>query len=153
MADGGAPRESVDPCDEFVGSRTGKPKAPSSASMRRETEVAVQAVRSGDWSGARPLTFVALHAWLHERVYGVPYSPTPDDRLNASRAAGRMLKADFRGDAAEMAAFMRWCWRREREREEWRRQNGRSGGSIGWRLQFGPHLLTDYRIDLQRQRR
>jgi hypothetical protein len=106
---------------------------------------------SGDWEGAAPRNLLALYALLHETVYGIaPGELTSATRLYAAGAAGRMLKADFDDDAGAMAEFMRWLWGRERKREAWRRENGRDGQRIGWRLQFNTQLVTDYRLALAR---
>lgn len=137
-------------CDAFVGGRTGK-KRPrrdgiAASKMRAEEEKAREAMRTGDWSEATASTFVALVCVLHERVYDVPLTLAPKERLFAARAAGQMLQREFGGDVGAMASFIRWTWQREKQREEWRRKNARDGGSVGWRLQFGGHVLTDYRL-------
>jgi hypothetical protein len=109
-------------------------------------------MRSADWNEATPRHFVAAYAMLHERVYGAaPGELTPTVRLQAAGAAGRMLKQEFDGDNAQMAAFLHWTWMREKGREDWRRANRREGGRIGWRLQFNGSLLTDYRVDKARK--
>ncbi len=104
------------------------------------------------WDDARPLDFVAAYAVQHLKVYGVDASElVARERHTAMLAAGRMLKEVFDGDAAAMADFIRWTWRREHEREVWRRQNNRSGGRLGWRLQFGGALIADYQLDKARR--
>lgn len=113
---------------------------------------AVACMKSGEWGDACSRTMVALFAILHERVYGVACADlSPSTRLVASFSAGRMLDREFSGDVAAMAMFLRWTWMREKEREVWRRSNGREGGTVSWRLQFNGRLLTDYRIALARQ--
>ena len=110
-------------------------------------------MRGGDWADAKPLHFVALYVVLHEGVYGVsPGELGPQQRLQACGFAHRLLKHEFDEEPAAMAAFVRWTWQREKEREQWRRANARSGGRIGWRLQFSGTLLTDYRIDCERRK-
>ena len=138
-------------CDEFVaGRRSPKERAAtrtvSTARLREEEQRAKGMMKDGDWSAATASTFVALYSLLYERVYGVPMRTTGRERQLAVLRAGQMLRADFDGDAGAMATFMRWTWKREAEREEWRRQNARDGGSIGWKLQFGTHVLGDYRL-------
>ena len=118
---------------------------------RREQE-ARAFVEAGDWSRATPAHFVALYAIGHLNVYGVePGELTPPLRLAAAGAAARMLQNDFGGDAGKMHAFVRWTWERELEREQWRRDNGREGGRISWRLQFSRAIWTDWRLDLARK--
>ena len=115
------------------------------------TDEAVQRMRDGDWEGTGTLTFIGLYAYLHNAVYGCePGELGPTERLRAAGMARRMLDRDFDGDAAAMADFMRWCWKRESDREKWRRETGNEGGRISWMLQFGGKLLTDYRVDLAR---
>lgn len=141
-----------DACDEFVGNRTGhKRQEIQKSSFRQHVERAKAAMKTGDWSGANGTTLVALVCVLHFNIYGVELEMSPRERFIAARTAGLMLKREFGDDLQKMILFLRWTWRREREREEWRRKNGRDGGSIGWRLQFGPHLLTDYRLAAARK--
>lgn len=97
--------------------------------------------------------FVALYADLHCRVYGIP--PLDLDsktRAIAASSARRMLQRDFDGDGRKMADFVSWVWTREKERETWRRENGKSGSRIEWRWMFGPKMLTDYRLEMARKK-
>jgi hypothetical protein len=126
-----------------------KKRAPaiSDAAFDKLRAEARRAMQSGEWGEAGPRAMVALFVELHERVYGVPCSDlTPTARQLASFAASAMLRREFNGDALAMAMFIRWTWMREKERENWRRANGRDGGAISWRLQFNGRLLTDYRL-------
>jgi len=136
---------------------TRKPRAKSKGvgdkPMRKAADEAEHFMRTGEWDAARPIHFVALYAHLHESVYGAaPVELGPTERLHACGAAKRMLEKHFDHQSAEMAAFMRWAWTREKGREQWRRDNDRSGGRIGWSLMFNGALLTDFRIDLARTR-
>lgn len=108
---------------------------------------------SGDWSAAHGGHLVALYEWLHAEVYGVATSELAVRRQRAVAAsvAGAMVKREFAGDYGEAVRFMKWAWEREQEREEWRRANGRSGQRVGWRLQFGGALVTDWRLDEARR--
>lgn len=109
-------------------------------------------MNSGDWSDASPAVFVALYALLHERVYDVePAELTPKERLHAAGAAARLLLHTFGGDKSKLAEFMRWTWMREAKTEKWRRDNIQPGRRIGWRLQFGQALVTDWRLDSSRR--
>ncbi len=146
--------EAAKALDDFIGDR-GKSRKPghaiSKAAVEREIERARRMMRDGDWAEARATTFVALWSLLFERTYGVPAPLLPRERLFAARLAGAMLKREFDSDPAAMASFMRWAWKREKEREEWRRVHKRDGGSVGWRLMFGPNLLTDYKLAAARR--
>jgi hypothetical protein len=105
-----------------------------------------------DWSAATARHFAALYEILHEIVYGVsPAEMTPKLRSLSSIWAAQMLKRDFGGEPVEMASFMRWAWNREKEREEWRRVNGREGGRIGPRLMFSGSMVTDHHLHLARR--
>jgi hypothetical protein len=106
----------------------------------------------GDWSGATPLHFVALYAALFRTVYGLDCAEVENTRIRAQAvaAAGQMLRDSFRDDPDAMLLFVRWSWKQECEREDWRRRNKRQGGTLGWRLQFSPKLLDEYRIGVMR---
>jgi len=113
---------------------------------RREAQAMMGA---GDWSAATPRHFVAAYEMMHTKVYGVaPAELTPQGRMAAAGAAYRILEKEFEGDRQEMADFVRWTWVRENTREQkLRAGNTRYGGfRVGWRLQFGPALVTDYRL-------
>jgi hypothetical protein len=123
----------------------------ASGSMQSALLEAERRGGSGDWEGVRPLVFVAAYARLHDLVYGIaPAELGPQERKLAACAAARMLKREFDGDAAAMAAFVQWAWRREQGREKWRRQNGRQGFRMTWRLLFGGAILTDHRLEQMR---
>lgn len=107
---------------------------------------------SGEWDGASGHHFVALYEFLHRTVYGVEADIDRKSRAFANAAAGRMLAKDFDGDATKAMLFVKWVWRREESREEWRRANRRDGQRIGWRLQFCfGSLVADYRVHCARQ--
>jgi hypothetical protein len=134
--------------------RSERPKRVSSGTWDKALDDGHAMLLSGEWDEARPIHFVAAYALLHKKVYAVECSElTPQARLYASGAAARMLRDEFGDERAEMAEFLRWTWKREKEREAWRRAKNRAGGRIGWRLQFGGSLLTDYRLDLARRKR
>ncbi len=106
---------------------------------------------SGSFGDATGRHFVALYADLHYRIYGVQAVDLgAKQRLYAAKMAGDLLRKEFGGDAAAMSRFVAWTWTREKERERWRRENGRAGNRIDWRLQFGPRLLVDWRLDEKR---
>ncbi len=103
-----------------------------------------------DFGKASATHLVALYEWCHEQVYGA--RPAEIEKRTAWKmvvfAASRMIRDDFGGDVAEVIAFIRWTWQREKARERARRAQPDSRvGRIGWRLQFvTKYLLTDYRI-------
>lgn len=107
-----------------------------------------------DWDDATPGHLVALYAWCHAKVYGVEAAELHSGATYAQAvaAAKRLVDVEFSGDVTAAVGFVRWTWGREASRERWRRENGRDGGRIGWRLQFGPAMMTDYRIAMARAR-
>lgn len=107
-------------------------------------------LRSADWQEADPIEFVALYHLLHTRVYGVePGELGTSQRMRAMTMARLLLAREF-NHPREMAAFMRWVWIREEQRERWRKQSGSAGGRIGWYFQFDGRLVTDWRLEARR---
>jgi hypothetical protein len=108
----------------------------------------------GEWEGATGLHLVALYERLHEGVYGAaPIELDAQGWAFAGAAAGRMIEQKFGGDSEKAVCFLRWTWRREEDREKWRRANGRAGGRVGWRYQFcASSLVDDYRVDQARRK-
>ena len=107
---------------------------------------------SGEWDTATGLHLVMLFEFLHAEVYGVaPLDLDAKNRFLASRLAGALVEKFFDDDFGKCVSFMRWKWKREQESIKWREQNGREPGRpIGWRLQFSPVLVTEYRIHGER---
>lgn len=131
-----------------------RPKTIAASVFGRTVSETRAMMQSGDWEGAGARHLVALYAILHERVYGVEAVELgPQERYTATLRAGLFLKHEFGGDVAEAVQFFRWTWAREKSREDWRRENRRSGGRIGIRLMFAGQILTDYRLDRARKRR
>lgn len=106
------------------------------------------------WDAAQPGHLVALYCWCHEHVYGAPPGELQQGSTwwLAQQAARRQVQQEFREDVVAAVDFVRWVWQREKGREAKRRRDGTGGDfRIGWRLQFGPTLLTDYRVELARR--
>jgi hypothetical protein len=119
------------------------------AKARREMD---EMADSAVWTSARGVHLVALYSWLHVAVYGIePVELDGREWALASVLAQRFCAANFGGDFAECVEFMRWVWKREAGREEYRRAQKQSGQRIGWRLQFGAALVTDWRVDRARR--
>jgi hypothetical protein len=130
--------------------RSGPPRARESA-IEAAREKSEAMAKSGDWAGATAVHLVALYAFLHREVYEVePLELDAKSWWLAERSAAGLLAKYFEGDVAMAVSFMRWVWGREIEREKWRRENGRDGQRIGWRLQFSASLVTDYRTSGRR---
>lgn len=118
----------------------------------RDIDVALRAAetraRSGDWEDADARTILGLYAWCHRSVYGV----APVELENqaefriASRAALRMLHERFGDDAARCALFVKWSWKREKDRAAWATREKKDRNRMGWRMQFSDRQLTDFRV-------
>lgn len=136
--------------------RKGKPRRTPPGKLH---DAMREMVKSGDWSAATHRHLVALYVWLHEKAYGVESElafaarskPAKNALFGAEAAAKRMLEQEFRGDAGAMAAYVRWWWMRERQREERAKQSGADRGRTGWQLMFSSRsLLQDYRLAIRR---
>lgn len=103
------------------------------------------------WDEFTPKNFVALYCLLHGNVYGVIPEEVRDSFSLAVGAAMRQLKNEFSGDKLRMVEFMRWTWAREKKRNATRSED--NDFRIGWRLQFGRTLLSDYRVARARKGR
>lgn len=133
-------------------------KSPPSIGAKRQERFAREMTEmreSGDWDCAEPAHFVALFVWMHTRVYEVePIELTKGTEYAlAARFAKTMLVTHFKSNVDATMEFMRWAWRRESEREQWRRDNGKDGGRLTARFFFSGTLVTDYRIAMARQRK
>ena len=134
----------------FVGSRADRRERAGGGGGKRAAErhatVAREALRTGDWSRATPLTFVVLYELRFADVYGQDPALTARDRQLASFRASALLRDQFDDDLGAMAAFVLWVWKREREREEYRRARKSAGGVVSWQVQFNAKLAVEYRI-------
>jgi hypothetical protein len=112
-------------------------------------------IPTGEWSEAGPGHIVSLYAWCHEKVYGIYPSEltNPFQYAKAMDAVRDISEYHFDGDPAECVAFVRWSWKREEDRERWRRDNGKSGSRLVWRFQFNDAMVTDYLLDIARRRK
>jgi hypothetical protein len=132
-----------------------KQKGPTAAKVEKMIAEMNEMRTSNDWSEARPAHLVALYAWAHAQVYGVPASELVGlNWLAAASASAKLVRDEFGDDPSVAVEFMRWTWKREKSREQWRRDNGKDGGRLTWRAQFQQrYVLTDYRIDQARKAR
>lgn len=137
--------------DEFVGEPTGKPKPKPKRDMEKLLHETEQLKNAGEWQSMTPKHFVALYCLLHQHVYGVLPDEVRHHWRLAVGAATRQLNQQFGGDKLRMVGFMRWAWNRERKRHEKRGDD--SDFRMGWRLQFGPGMLVDYRVALNKKGR
>ncbi len=124
------------------------------SAMRRARAQTEAMLQSGDWGPALGRHFVSLFMMLHEKVYGVE-ALEMDSRacFQAAGMAAKLQKDHFEGDPGATARFIIWVWEKERADEKWRRENRRDPGRrIGYRLQFGPYKVADYRRQLEWER-
>lgn len=150
---------------DLLASFLGKPKKPraNNPGSRRKQYIeemerridsqkraATDKEREAVWADITAGQLVALYWVCHARLYGVVPSEldTASGWSQAMKAAGNMVKRQFDGDVQVAVRFMRWCWHREREREEWRRVNKVSGKRLIWQQQFlWPSLISDWRAE------
>jgi hypothetical protein len=107
---------------------------------------------SGEWESAKGATFVGLYAMCHQMVYGVVPSELTQPALfrSAARLAVKALHEQFDDDPGELAAFVRWCWEREKRRSTWAQSSGVDRNRLSWKWQFSRSMETDYRISRKR---
>jgi hypothetical protein len=132
--------------------------APNPKALERATEkasVMMAEFQKGDrhaFDSAKASELVGLYSLLHALVYGVRPEELAVEWTSAVAAARRQLVSQFDGRPSRLVAFLRWTWKRESKREKKRRSNGASEVyRVGWRLQFGNSLLTDYRVAVARR--
>jgi hypothetical protein len=137
---------------EFVAPSDDKPRGkPRPMSLRDfqkllcETE---ELITSKQWGKFTPRFMVGIYCIMHHRVYGVFPHEVRDNFRSAVAAAMRMLRNEFGGNHEEMLVFIRWAWSREHKREKQRDSDNQF--RIGWRLQFGRPMLSDYRVSKAR---
>lgn len=132
----------------------GATRAKAMADINAAMLAAESRAKTGDWDGADARVMLGLYAWCHRSVYGVPpveLEGQAEFRI-ASRAALRVLHDRFEDDAARCAIFIRWSWKREKERAEWAKREKKDRNRMGWRLQFSDRQVTDFRVAEQARR-
>ncbi len=96
-----------------------------------------------------PEMLVALFCWAHNEIYGVSCVQEVARVFRGARsAAEKLIRVEFGGDSEKAVEYMRWVWKREREREQWRRKNTGFGKVLTWRhvLMYG-ELVKEMRLD------
>jgi len=157
---------SNDLLESFIGTREERERVAKSQKQRRKTGCGSKARRTEliaeiekrialqDWSNITPSLLVALYWSCHLKVYGI--TPAEIDSTSkwatAVKMAASFIKTQFDGDVQMTVRFMRWLWTREQTREQWRRQQQRSGMRITWYQQFGRYeYVSDWRADKVRR--
>lgn len=107
-------------------------------------------ISNNRWSqDAKPVHLVAMHARLHHWCYGIDLSISDDDAMGAISAARKLVK-DV-GGVDQTLHYLRWVWRQERDREQWRRDNNHQGGMLTWRQVFvSRDQVTRWRLAIER---
>jgi len=139
------------PADSFAPPTKSRSRAFSPASFRLVEERVEERCRTGEWSTAKPIDFVAAYEREFRRVYGLAPTATAETRRRCAMLVARCLKDHFSGDVEQLAHFVAWAWSREEETRNWRRSQGREGSSfiVSWGYLFGgARLLDQYRVDL-----
>ena len=105
-------------------------------------------VRSGEWDDADAGALLGLYAWCHRSVYGV--TPVELEGVAeyraAKRAVVRVLHDRFADKPKAVALFIKWSWKREKDRAAWAAANQKDRNRMGWRLQFSDRQVTDFRV-------
>jgi hypothetical protein len=118
--------------------------------LMRLMEVVDKCVEDDEWPlGEGPVLLVALFCWAHNEIYGVSCTVEVARVFKgAQSAAEKLIRTEFEGSLEKAIEFMRWVWRREREREQWRRRNTGYGKVLTWRhvLMTG-ELVKEMRLD------
>lgn len=110
-------------------------------------------MKSDDWSQAKASHLVALYVILHEKIYGVAPELKGDELKQAKLVAGQFLKTRCKGKFEKAVEYMKWVWKRERGREDWRRNNHIDGKVLGWRLILKvDSMWTEYRVGQERRK-
>lgn len=145
------PREGCVAFEDFVAlpsserrKKAGRPKPLSAPDFRRLLIETNQLKDLRGWSDFTPRNFVALYCLLHMHVYSVLPEEVRDSFRLVVNAAKRMLEIEFSNNKTRMIEFMRWSWQREAKRLKYR--DPENDFRIGWRLQFGRALLSDFRV-------
>lgn len=122
-------------------SPSGYAKAVASARARLQTG---KGPTTHAWRTATVAELVGLYAVLHEQVYGVAPDELADVWLGAVSTCRRVLThSPFNGDPEKLVDFLRFTWKRERNQVL--RSAGQDRRRLGWRLQFAPSLVTDFK--------
>lgn len=127
---------------------------PSKRQVEKFIAEAREMMRTGRWEGAQPAHFLAAWAYLHTAVYGVaPPELEREEWAGAVNSVKKLLRDECRGRPEVMVSYVRWFWRREKEREDWRRKNQREGRVVNWRDAFARRrFFSEYVVQLQRTR-
>lgn len=143
--------------DEFVAGapkKRAQKKGPKACAAQHEAarKEAERYAEARAWSTAAGRQFVGLYSLLHERVYGVRPDELDSPAFFAAVAAAERAIRTL-GIPDKVFEFVRWTWRREEAREQKRRdQSDGNAFRIGWRLQFSPSMVTDFRVAQERAR-
>lgn len=104
-----------------------------------------------EWATFTARHVVALFDVMYHKAYGIEPVLTAVERHRFTMQASQFAKREFAGDYDALLDFYQWLWAREMEREKWRRENGREGGSLSMWAMVSSQTLNDYRLALNRK--
>lgn len=107
-----------------------------------------------DFDGMHPRHLVAMYIIAHEWIYGVrPSEVVGKVAQGAVSACKKMMREEFDDDPVNLLRYLRHTFKKEKEREEWRRKNNQPGARLSYRDVFVyRRKLDDYRVDMARAR-
>lgn len=112
-----------------------KKNGPGRAAINRLMAEVSEMSRTGNWDGATtPAHYLALWCLVHDHVYGSrPTELVNEQWLGALSALKKLLRDECGGRYDVLRVYIRYFWRREKDRQEWRHQNGKPPHAITWR--------------------
>lgn len=127
-----------------------KRQGPGIEKVRETIERAVEVAKDGPLPPSEKAGWllVGLWAFAFSKHYDVDVAPdvTKTEWLAASSAAQRLINTQFGGDIDRAIEFVVWTWERQIDRGK-RNRDGSKRAPLGWRLQFSPALVTEFRVD------
>lgn len=138
---------------DLVGGARTKPKARRKPSIDRLCKETRDFIEDDEWGDAQPRHIVGLYIILHTWCYEVaPADMLGPILMGAMSAAKKLVTDEFGGSVDDAVAYVKWAWRREKERETWRRSKQIDGRRLTWRtLLMYREYVTEYRMAVARR--
>jgi hypothetical protein len=123
--------------------------------LEKEMREAKLRAGTGNWEGVKGGTLIGLYALCHQAVYEVLPEELKEKATftEASRRASIFLRRNFGGDVSQMVLFIKWCWAREKKREEYAKAKNFDRNRLTWQKQLMTYLITDYNLDRKKAER
>jgi transglutaminase-like putative cysteine protease len=108
---------------------------------------------TGDWTKAKPVHVLATYCVFYERVYEDQPLEIIQEKARVRKFASNAFGMVFKGDWALYIEYVRWIWKRERERIEYQKRRGNRQATFRqtYRLFFG-RSMDDFMFYLQQSR-